>query len=41
MTDPATAPASDRSRSRTYWGVVLVEAVVLTALWLFGQYFSR
>lgn len=42
-----SAPAPDtpesgrpRSRARTYAAVILLEAVVVAALWLFGRYFS-
>jgi hypothetical protein len=28
------------SRAGTYAGVIAVEAIVITALWVFGRYFS-
>jgi hypothetical protein len=38
---PATEAAhSDRSRTATYVAVILVEALVIAALYLFGRYFS-
>jgi hypothetical protein len=38
---PKTAAAQDsRSRTGTYVAVILVEALVIAGLYLFGRYFS-
>ncbi len=36
----ASADRGDRSRAGTYVAVILVEALVIAALYLFGRYFS-
>ncbi len=36
----ATVVPDSRSRARTYLAVILVEALVIAGLYLFGRYFS-
>jgi hypothetical protein len=36
----ATGAPGERSRAGTYAAVILVEALVVAALYLFGRYFS-
>jgi hypothetical protein len=37
---PAVADAGDRDMTRTYAAVLVVEALVVFALWAFSRYFS-
>lgn len=42
MSDKASQAPADAARNRagTYLGVIVVEVVVVTALWFFSRYFS-
>ena len=40
MNDKATDKVSDTDMTSTYIQVVVVEAIILAALWLFGRVFS-
>lgn len=41
MTLPSPSPDDDVSMRPTYVRVIAIEVVVLVALWMFQQYFSR
>ena len=40
MSDPADHPESDTDMTGTYVRVVILEAVIIVALWLLGRTFS-